>query len=60
MYKYQRDKDPYAGMIVLNDGIEKPRDDLRYVSMMGSAAHTYGNALAYMQKYIMDLFPADV
>lgn len=59
MYKYQRDKDPYAGMIVLNDGNEKPRDDLRYVSMMGSAAHTYGNALAYMQKYIMDLFPED-
>ena len=31
--------------------------EVKYVSMMGSAAHTYGNALAIGQKWILDLFP---
>lgn len=28
-----------------------------YITMMSSMAHTYGNVLAYMQKYILELFP---
>lgn len=33
------------------------RMDKRYISLMGSSAHTYGNALAFMQNYIIKLFP---
>lgn len=29
----------------------------RYVALMGSMSHTYGNALAFMQNYILHLFP---
>lgn len=29
----------------------------RYISLMGSSAHTYGNALAFMQNYVIKLFP---
>lgn len=38
----------------------KPRDDKRYVSLMGSMSHTYGNALAYMQNWIIKLFPENM
>lgn len=31
--------------------------EVKYITMMGSAAHTYGNALACAQKWVMDLFP---
>lgn len=37
-----------------------PKPDKRYISMMCSAAHTYGNALAFLQNYIIDLFPKDM
>lgn len=30
---------------------------IKYAQMMGSAAHTYGNALAYIQKWLLDIFP---
>ena len=33
------------------------RQNKRYISLMGSSAHTYGNALAFMQNYIIKLFP---
>lgn len=60
MYRYQKNAiDPYKGMIDVPDN-RVMNEDIRYVSMMGSAAHTYGNALAFMQKYIMDLFPKDL
>ena len=29
----------------------------RYVQIMGSPAHTYGNALAFIEKWVIDLFP---
>lgn len=31
--------------------------DKRFVQVLGSAAHTYGNALAFIQRYIINLFP---
>lgn len=34
-----------------------PKPDKRYVSLMSSMSHTYGNALAFIQKWVMDLFP---
>lgn len=33
--------------------------EVKYVSMLGSAAHVYGNVLANVQKWVMDLFPED-
>ena len=30
---------------------------IKYVQMMNSTAHTYGNAIAFIQKWLIDLFP---
>ena len=40
--------------------IPEPKNDKRYVALMSSMSHTYGNALAYMQNWIMNLFPEDL
>lgn len=31
--------------------------EVKYVTMMGSAAHNYGNVLATVQKWLLDIFP---
>ena len=36
-----------------------PPPDKRYVSLMSSMSHTYGNVLAWFQKYILEFFPED-
>lgn len=33
------------------------KKERKYVSLLGSVSHTYGNALAYMENYILGLFP---
>lgn len=33
------------------------KSDVRYVQFMGSPAHTYGNVLAFMEKWFIDQFP---
>lgn len=46
--------------IVIDDSIISNNSqelDMRYVSCMTSISHTYGNALAYIQKYILSIFP---
>ena len=35
-------------------------DDRRYVSLMSSISHTYGNALAFIQNWVINLFPKDL
>ena len=35
-------------------------DPIRYISLMSSISHTYGNALAYMENYILSLFPENL
>ena len=30
---------------------------IKYIQMMNSAAHTYGNAITFIQKWLIDLFP---
>ena len=35
---------------------EEPHE-VKYITMLGSAAHTYGNVLATVQKWVMNLFP---
>lgn len=32
-------------------------DPIHHMQMMGSASHTYGNAVAYIQKWLEDVFP---
>ena len=32
-------------------------DPIHYMQMMGSVSHTYGNAVAYIQKWLEDIFP---
>ena len=31
--------------------------EVKYVTMMGSASHNYGNVLAQVQKWVLDKFP---
>ncbi|HAU85947.1 MAG TPA: hypothetical protein DCW90_10720, partial [Lachnospiraceae bacterium] len=35
-------------------------DPIQYMQMMGSVAHTYGNALAFIQKWLVDIFPENL
>lgn len=41
-----------------NRSVTKP--DKRYVALMGSTSHTYGNVLAFIQNWIIDLFPENM
>lgn len=69
MYKWQieqhRKNDPYYQMVDI-DEYERAKEraitaeKVEYTAIMGSAAHTYGNVLAFMQKWILDLFPKDL
>ena len=53
--------DPFGGRIDV-DELQKhiTVDKLQYTSVMGSMAHTYGNVLALVEKWIIDLFPKDL
>ena len=62
MNKYERNKmmrshPLYTG--VDPDKVQKKKDK-RYVALMSSMSHTYGNALAFMQNYIINFFPKDL
>ena len=62
MYLYERiarekEKEKQR-MNTISKGI--PIDDRRYVALMGSMSHTYGNALAYMQNWVLNIFPEDM
>ena len=64
MYRYQREAlekklDQERG-IRIDDIPQRHNHDKRYVSLMGSMSHTYGNALAFMQNHIINLFPKDL
>lgn len=39
---------------------DQERKHNSYISVLGSSSHNYGNALAMMQKYIIDLFPKNM
>lgn len=66
MYRWQLEQamknDPINQRITMDEWEEQdgvPRDQIQYTTVMGSAAHTYGNVLAFVEKYILDLFPKD-
>ena len=65
MYRYQKEalkqqSAYYRGYDPDKIDHTKLSHDKRYVSLMGSMSHTYGNALAFMQNYIINLFPKDL
>lgn len=58
MYKYQRDAqermNPYYKMVPLKDNINV---NPQFVSLMGSASHTYGNVIAQIENWVLGVFP---
>lgn len=36
------------------------KNNVKYITALGSVAHTYGNLLATAQKWLLDIFPEDV
>ena len=65
MYRYQREaleKQQDRNRGYNPDKVCPPHlsQDKRYISLMGSMSHTYGNALAFMQNHIINLFPKDL
>ena len=64
MYKYQRDALERQNIQRMGTPIDNvPQNnpmDKRYVALMSSISHTYGNALAFIQNYIINLFPKDL
>lgn len=63
MYLYERIAEEKKHQEFLDKIHSSPveyKDDRRYVSLMSSISHTYGNALAYMQNWIINLFPDDL
>lgn len=39
---------------------DRPNNDKSYVTMLTSASHTLGNALAYIQNWVINLFPENL
>lgn len=64
MYRYEQEALEKQSLYYRSTPIDqlpnKPKHDKRYISLMGSMSHTYGNALAFMQNYIINLFPKDL
>ena len=62
MYLYERLQKEKEQQKRLRDiRSNKPKDDdMRYVTFLSGMSHTYGNALAFMEKYVLDIFPKDL
>ena len=57
----EREKQRAMENTIFNKNIEKDKiDTTKYVALMNSMSHTYGNALAFMQNWIINLFPKDL
>lgn len=63
MYLYEQlaaereEADRYNKLLGNPSNYPKPKDDKRFVAVLGSMSHTYGNALAFIENWIMKLFP---
>ena len=63
MYLYERiaeEKKQQEFLDKIHSSPIEQKDDRTYVSLMGSISHTYGNALAFIQNWIINLFPKDL
>ena len=65
MYKYEKDKymtdvekQYYSSESV--GALHPDRRDKRFISLMSSMSHTYGNVLAWIQKTVLDIMPEDL
>lgn len=65
MYRYQIDNiqkeidEAYGKSLKPIPPQHMTNPDKRYVSLMGSMSHTYGNVLAWVQNYVLDIMPKD-
>lgn len=63
MYLYEQiaaereEADRYNKLLGNPSNYPEPRDDKRFVAVLGSMSHTYGNALAFIENWVMKLFP---
>lgn len=60
MYLYERiaeEKKQKEFLDKIHSSPVEYEDDRRYVSLMSSISHTYGNALAFIQNWLINLFP---
>lgn len=63
MYLYERQAIEREEAEKINKLLYPKKDlpkDKRYVSLMGSMSHTYGNALAFIQNWVLNMFPKDM
>lgn len=67
MYLYEqlaaerKEADKYNELLGLNQkNPPTPKGDKSFVAVLGSMSHTYGNALAFMENWIINLFPDDL
>lgn len=47
-------------MKIYEKNVDVKEENKRYVALMGSMSHTYGNALAYMQNWVINIFPENM
>lgn len=60
MYRYemlQLEKEQKKKLKALDKPVEDPMKKLNYITLLSSMSHTYGNALAFMENYILKIFP---
>ena len=62
MYLYERlAEEQKANKIFFGaDVVPDFKPDKRYIAVMGSTSHTYGNVLAFIQNWVLSLFPEDM
>ena len=66
MYLYEQqalekaEREKYLNKVMVNNVLHKEENPDKYVSLMSSMSHTYGNALAYIQNWVMGLFPENM
>ena len=63
MYLYERiaqEKERQKKLEEMYCQKEVHKPDKRYVALMSSMSHTYGNALAFIQNWIMSIFPENM
>ena len=57
----EREKQQAKENAIFNSSpVKDTKDSGKYIALMNSMAHTYGNALAFMQNWIINLFPKDL
>lgn len=56
----EKEQNPYYKMKNIESIDVTEEQQKRYISLMSSSSHTYGNALAFIQNWVLGLFPEDL